>query len=110
MAPKFSRSVAPTFQPTPPEILLHSVKATVSSSELPANSENGKQAPPEIRRWLHLTGIWYFWAAIWVSYAPMALSGDAKTMDVVYTVLGLLALMLRIAAFLKARAGQPERS
>ena len=40
----------------------------------------------------------------------MALSSDAKTMDVVYTVLGLLALMLRIAAFLKARAGQPERS
>ena len=64
---------------------------------------------PQHWRWLHLTGIWYFWAAIWASYAPMALSSDAKTMDVVYTVLGLLALMLRIAAFLKARAGQPER-
>jgi len=53
-------------------------------------------------RWLQLVGIWYFWAAIWVSYAPMALSIDAKTIDVVYTTLGLLALMLRVGAYLKS--------
>ncbi len=57
---------------------------------------------PEHWRWLHLVGIWYFWAAIWASYAPMALSSDAKTIDVVYTVIGLVALLLRIAAYLKA--------
>ena len=62
-------------------------------------------------RWLHLAGVWYFWAAIWASYAPMALSSDAKTIDVVYTVLGLLVLVLRITAFLKTRASSlPERS
>jgi sulfoxide reductase heme-binding subunit YedZ len=66
---------------------------------------------PEHWRWLHLVGIWYFWAAIWASYAPMALSSDAKTIDVVYTVLGLLVLVLRITAFLKTRASSlPERS
>ena len=66
---------------------------------------------PEQWRWLHLVGIWYFWAAIWASYAPMALSSDAKTIDVVYTVLGLIVLMLRITAFLKTRASSlPERS
>jgi sulfoxide reductase heme-binding subunit YedZ len=58
---------------------------------------------PEHWRWLHLVGIWYFWAAIWASYAPMAMSGDAKTIDVVYTVVGLFALVLRIAAFLRTR-------
>ncbi|MEP5567663.1 MAG: hypothetical protein ABJN62_07515 [Halioglobus sp.] len=52
-------------------------------------------------RWLHLVGIWYFWAAIWASYAPMAMSSDAKTIDVVYTVIGLVAVVLRIAAYLK---------
>ncbi len=56
---------------------------------------------PEHWRWLHLIGIWYFWAAIWASYAPMAMSSDAKTIDVVYTVIGLVALVLRIAAYLK---------
>ena len=56
---------------------------------------------PEHWRWLHLVGIWYFWAAIWASYAPMAMSSDAKTIDVVYTVIGLVAVVLRIAAYLK---------
>jgi len=56
---------------------------------------------PQHWRWLHLVGIWYFWAAIWASYAPMALSSNAKTIDVVYTVIGLVALVLRIAAYLR---------
>ena len=54
--------------------------------------------------WLHWVGIWYFWAAIWASYAPMALSSNAKTMDVVYTVVGLVALFLRVAAYLRTRS------
>ena len=58
---------------------------------------------PEHWRWLHLIGIWYFWVAIWASYAPMAMSSDAKTIDVVYTVIGLVVLVLRIAAYLRAR-------
>jgi len=58
---------------------------------------------PEHWRWLHLIGIWYFWAAIWASYAPMAVSSDAKTIDVVYTVIGLVVLVLRIAAYLRKR-------
>ncbi|MEH6551771.1 MAG: hypothetical protein V7711_08230 [Pseudomonadales bacterium] len=58
-------------------------------------------------RWLHLVGIWYFWAAIWVSYAGQTLSSEVRTIDVVYTVLGLLVLFLRIAAYLKTRAGKP---
>jgi sulfoxide reductase heme-binding subunit YedZ len=52
-------------------------------------------------RWLHLVGIWYFWAAIWVSYAEQAMSSDARTIDFVYTVLGLLVFMLRVLAYLK---------
>jgi DMSO/TMAO reductase YedYZ heme-binding membrane subunit len=59
---------------------------------------------PQHWRWLHLACIWYFWAAIWVSYAGQALSSAVKTIDVVYTVLGLLVLVLRIAAYLKTRA------
>ena len=60
-----------------------------------------RKVRPEHWRCLHLIGIWYFWAAIWGSYAPMAMSSDAKTIDVVYTVIGLVALVLRIAAYLK---------
>ena len=59
---------------------------------------------PKHWRWLHLVGIWYFWAAIWTSYAPMALSSNAKTIDVVYTVVGLVALFLRVAAYLRTRS------
>ena len=59
---------------------------------------------PEHWRWLHLVGIWYFWAAIWASYAPMALSSNAKTVDVVYAVVGLAALALRAAAYLRKRS------
>jgi sulfoxide reductase heme-binding subunit YedZ len=60
-------------------------------------------------RWLHLAGIWYFWAAIWTSYAGQALSSEAKTIDVVYTVMGLLVLILRVAAYLKTRGRKPSR-
>lgn len=55
--------------------------------------------------WLHLVGIWYFWAVIWGTYAEHTLSSAVRTIDVVYTVLGLLVLFLRIAAYLKTRAG-----
>jgi len=61
---------------------------------------------PEHWRWLHLVGIWYFWAAIWASYAPMALSNDAKTIDVVYTVLGLLVFVIRVVTYVKRRSSK----
>ena len=48
-------------------------------------------------------GIWYFWAAIWVSYTEQALSQNAKTIDVVFALLGLLVLILRLAANIKSR-------
>ena len=54
-------------------------------------------------RYLHLLGIWYFWAAIWVSYAEQAASDGARTIDFVYTALGLLALSLRLVAYQKSR-------
>ena len=59
--------------------------------------------------WLHWVGIWYFWAAIWVSYAEQALSQNAKTIDVVFAVLGLLALILRLAANIKSRGVTADR-
>lgn len=61
-------------------------------------------------RWLHLFGIWFFWAAIWVSYAGQAMSSDARTIDFVYTVLGLLVFMLRVLAYLKTLSGQSQKS
>ena len=64
---------------------------------------------PEHWRWLHLVGIWYFWAAIWVSYTEQALSQNAKTIDVVFAVLGLLALILRLAANIKSRGVTADR-
>ena len=50
-----------------------------------------------------------FWAAIWVSYAEQALSQNAKTIDVVFAVLGLLALILRLAANIKSRGVTADR-
>jgi sulfoxide reductase heme-binding subunit YedZ len=61
---------------------------------------------PEHWRWLQWVGIWYFWAAIWVTYAGQAVSSEVRTIDVVYTVMGLLVLFLRVAAYLKTRASQ----
>jgi hypothetical protein len=59
--------------------------------------------------WLHWVGIWYFWAAIWVSYTEQALSQNAKTIDIVFAVLGLLALILRLAANIKSRGVTADR-
>lgn len=58
---------------------------------------------PQHWRWLHLVGVWYFWLAIWSSYAGQALSSDARAIDLVYTVLGLVMLLLRVGAYLKTR-------
>ena len=58
------------------------------------------------RHWqlLHLVGIWYFWAAIWVSYAETVMTGDTRTIAIVFVISGLLALTLRCAAYLKKRS------
>jgi len=53
--------------------------------------------------WLQLIGIWYFWAAIGLSDADQALSQNAKTIDVVFALLGLLVLILRLAANINSR-------
>tara|TARA_B110000093_G_scaffold99650_1_gene107157 strand:+ start:1011 stop:1580 length:570 start_codon:yes stop_codon:yes gene_type:complete len=59
--------------------------------------------------WLHWIGIWYFWAAIWVSYAEQALSQNSKPVDIVFTFLGLLVLILRLFANFKSRAIRSNR-
>ena len=53
--------------------------------------------------WLHWIGIWYFWAAIWGTYVAQALSQNSKVADIAFTFLGLLALILRLAANFKSR-------
>ena len=60
--------------------------------------------------WLHWVGIWYFWAAIWLSYVPAAFISEPKAIYLVYSVAGLLALLLRIAAYLKRRVSQQAKS
>lgn len=57
-------------------------------------------------RWLHLVGVWYFWAAIWLSYAPAAFLSEPKAIHLVYTVAGLMVLVLRIAAYFKSRVNR----
>jgi DMSO/TMAO reductase YedYZ heme-binding membrane subunit len=54
-------------------------------------------------RLLHLVGIWYFWAAIWVSYVGQAASAEARTIDLVFALLGLFALVLRLGAYFYSR-------
>ncbi len=54
-------------------------------------------------RLLHLVGIWYFWAAIWITYAGQAASTRAGLIDFAYALLGISALLLRLAAYLQAR-------
>ena len=58
------------------------------------------------RHWqlLHRVGIWYFWAAIWVSYAETVMTGDTRIITIVFVISGLLALTLRCAAYLKKRS------
>ena len=59
---------------------------------------------PRHWRLLHLVGIWYFWAAIWVSYAETVMMGDARVIAIVFVVAGLIVLTLRCAAYLKKRS------
>ena len=59
---------------------------------------------PRHWRLLHLVGIWYFWAAIWVSYAETVMTGDTRVIAIVFVISGLLALALRCAGFLKKRS------
>lgn len=58
---------------------------------------------PRHWRLLHRVGIWYFWAAIWVSYAETVMAGDTRVIAIVFVISGLLVLTLRCAAFLKQR-------
>ena len=53
---------------------------------------------PRHWRFLHRIGIWYFWAAIWVSYAETVMVGDTRLIAIVYTVTGLFVLAVRFAA------------
>ncbi|MDG1661878.1 MAG: hypothetical protein P8H97_00710 [Pseudomonadales bacterium] len=55
-------------------------------------------------RVLHLVGVWYFWAAVWVSYAATVLAGDTRVIAIVYLVTGLLVLTLRLAAYVSNRS------
>ena len=59
---------------------------------------------PRHWRLLHLVGIWYFWAAIWVSYAETVMMGDTRVIAIVFVVAGLFVLTLRCAAYLKKRS------
>jgi methionine sulfoxide reductase heme-binding subunit len=61
-------------------------------------------------RALHLVGIWYFWAAIWVSYVGVVLEGDTRAISIVYMFTGLLALAVRLTAHLKSRSIQGVES
>jgi DMSO/TMAO reductase YedYZ heme-binding membrane subunit len=66
---------------------------------------------PEHWRWLHLVGIWYFWAAIWLTYATQAFSSAAKPIDKLYFLLGAFVLCLRLSAHLDNYfRNVPERS
>ena len=59
---------------------------------------------PRHWRLLHLVGIWYFWAAIWVSYAETVMLGDTGLIAIVYTVTGLFVLAVRFAAYWEKRS------
>ena len=59
---------------------------------------------PRHWRLLHLVGIWYFWAAIWVSYAETVMTGDTRVIAIVFVAAGLLVFTLRCAAYLKKRS------
>jgi len=48
---------------------------------------------------LHLLGVWYFWAAIWVSYTELVFSDKAIAIAFAYFVLGLLVFAIRLLAF-----------
>jgi sulfoxide reductase heme-binding subunit YedZ len=52
---------------------------------------------------LHRVGIWYFWLAVWVTYTEIAFSDGSTYISVAYAALGLLVLILRLAAYLTIR-------
>jgi sulfoxide reductase heme-binding subunit YedZ len=54
-------------------------------------------------RLLHRVGIWYFWLAVWVTYTEIAFSDGSTFLSVAYASLGLLVLILRVAAYLTTR-------
>ena len=62
---------------------------------------------PRSWRMLHLVGTWYFWAAIWVSYAGVLLTGDFRIVAIVYVIVGAGVLAVRVVAYLKDRS-MPE--
>lgn len=59
---------------------------------------------PRHWRLLHRVGIWYFWAAIWVSYAETVMVGDTRLVAIVYTATGLFVLAVRFAAYWARRS------
>ncbi|MDG1389447.1 MAG: hypothetical protein P8L70_11225 [Halioglobus sp.] len=59
---------------------------------------------PRSWRVLHLVGVWYFWAAIWVSYAGGLFSDDTRIIAIFYVIAGLIVLTARLAAYLKNRS------
>ncbi len=59
---------------------------------------------PHSWRMLHLAGIWYFWAAIWVSYTEGLLNGDTRIIAIFYVIAGLAVLTARLAAYLTNRS------
>ena len=59
---------------------------------------------PRHWRLLHLVGVWYFWAAILVSYAETVMAGDTRVIAIAFVFAGLLVLTLRCAAYLKKRS------
>lgn len=56
--------------------------------------------------WLHLFGVWYFFLAIWLSYLSMAVTDEVKTIDIVYTVVGAAALIIRLTAWRQRRRSE----
>ena len=59
---------------------------------------------PRSWRILHVAGVWYFWAAIWVSYAEGLLNDDVRVIAVFYGGAGISVLTVRLAAYLKNRS------
>lgn len=59
---------------------------------------------PRSWRALHLVGIWYFWAAIGVSYTEGLLNGDTRIIAIFYVIAGLITLTFRLAAYLRDRS------
>jgi sulfoxide reductase heme-binding subunit YedZ len=62
-------------------------------------------------RWLHLLGVWYLWAAIWVSYTEIAFATRSPpVISYVYFTAGSISLILRIAPHLTRRTTRARTS